>query len=125
MKYDFWRYLFLIIGIFMSIQPSLAQEKQEDGVLFELTKRNETDARWMKIQICTENIIRIITSQEKPFSTRQSLMVAKTTWESVPWTVTEKGDKVEISTSKLTVRVNTKSGAVASECRDELQRERC
>jgi alpha-D-xyloside xylohydrolase len=88
-------------------------EKQADGVLFEIKKQKETDAGWMKVQVCAEDIIRVIAAPQKSFSTRPSLMVDKTKWQPVQWSVKEKGDRVEISTSKLTVRVQPKTGAVA------------
>ncbi len=95
------------------IQHSSAFEKQADGVLFEITPLKNTDARWMKIQVCTEDIIRVTSTQEKSISTRPSLMVEKTAWEPVPWSVKEKNGLVEISTSKITVRVHPGSGAVS------------
>ncbi len=105
----------LIIAAFILFDTrySLAYEKQADGVLFEIKKQKETDPRWVKIQVCTDNIIRVLSTAEKSFSTRASLMVNKTGWDPVRWTVVEKNDQVEISTSKVMVRVNPKNGAVA------------
>ncbi len=91
---------------------TLAHEKQTDGVLFELQKQKETDPQWLKVQVCTENIIRVIASPEKSFSTRQSLIVDKKSWEPIQWNVTEKGEWVEISTSAVTVRVHSKTGEI-------------
>ncbi len=108
------RRIMFIATCFFSIVPCFhAQEKQADGVLFEIKKQKDTNPQWMKIQVCTEDIIRVIASPEKSFSTRPSLMVDKTKWKAVPWSVNEKRDWAEISTSKLTVRVQQKTGAVA------------
>ncbi len=108
-----WQTNFLFICLFFVVQHCNAQERLADGVLLEIKKQKETDAQWMKIQVCSENIIRVVAAPEKSFSKRPSLMVAKPSWEPVPWSMNEKGDGVEISTSKLTVRVQPKSGAVA------------
>ena len=88
-------------------------KKQSDGVLFELTKQKLTDPQWLKIQICTENIFRVIAAPEKSFSNRPSLMVEKTTWDQIPFTVKERGDWIEIATTQTKVRVNSKNGRIA------------
>jgi len=113
MKRSHWQ-LILIVSCFLFVIPSAySQERQSDGVLFELRKDKDTDPQWMKIQVCTANIMRVVAAPEKSFSTRPSLMVNKTRWEAVPWSANEKGDSWEISTSKLTARVQSKTGAVA------------
>jgi alpha-D-xyloside xylohydrolase len=84
-------------------------EKQKDGVLFEIKKQKVTDPQWIKIQVCTESIIRVIASPEKSFSSRPSLMLNKTDWDSIAWSLNEKDDYVEISTAKLIVRVEPKT----------------
>jgi alpha-D-xyloside xylohydrolase len=92
---------------------SSAFEKQPDGVFFELNKEKTTDIRWLKVQVCTESIIRILASPEKSFSNRPSLMVDKTIWEPVPWKVKETGDWIILSTSKLAVRVHSRTGEIS------------
>jgi len=96
----------------ISLGPASAQEKQADGVLFELTPQKPTDARWMKIQICTENIIRVVATQKRPFSQRPSLSVERASWKLVPWSMRDDSGRVNISTSKLTARVKLKTGEV-------------
>jgi len=92
---------------------SFALEKQPDGVVFKLTKLKATDPQWLKIQICSENIIRISASPEKSYSTRPSLIVEKKSWEPVKWTLKEKDDWTVISTSAVTVRVHSKTGELS------------
>lgn len=89
-----------------------AYEKEKDGVLFELKKSNHTDPGLLKIQICTEEIIRVIAAPGKAFSERQSLMVDKTDWPEVDWSVKEVDGQVEISTSKVKVKVNPETGNI-------------
>ncbi len=111
MNKNLWR-LFLLLALLVNTQASVAQEKQPDGVFFELTGQKETGAHWMKIQVCTDEIIRVVASREKSPSTRPSLMVDRTAWPTVPWSMQKKDGQVEISTARLTVRVNPVDGAV-------------
>ncbi len=93
--------------------PIYAYQKLSDGILLEIKPRQVTDPRWIKVQICNEDIVRVLASPERSFSTRPSLMVEKTVWPTVPWSLKEMAGYLEISTAKLTVRLNSKNGAVA------------
>jgi len=112
MKKNQWQIFVLVVAALLISQYLYAYEKLADGVLFEIKKQKATDAQWVKIQICTDNIIRVLASLEKSFSTRQSLMVNKTAWEPVAWSVKENGDWVDIVTTKLKIRVQKNIGAV-------------
>jgi alpha-D-xyloside xylohydrolase len=92
---------------------SCAYKKEVDGIVLQLERQKETDARLLKIQVCSENIIRILATAEKSFSNRTSLMVDKARWEPVPWSVDEHPDWLEISTARISVRVQRKTGAVS------------
>lgn len=109
MKVKF-QYLFFFLII---IQTMYAYEKQKDGVLFELKKQKDTDAQLLKVQILTENIIRIVASPSNSFSNRKSLVVEKTKWKLVKWSAEKKNEFVDIITPKLIVRVNSQNGKVA------------
>lgn len=110
-------YRWITILVSLCLSSSLAfpgtYQKQTDGVLFEFEKQKETNVQWLKIQICTDDIIRVIASPDTSFSVRPSLMVEKTVWEPVRWFVREKGNWIEISTAKITVKVNGKTGRIA------------
>jgi len=90
-----------------------AYEKQPDGVLFEIKKKNNEDPKWVKIQVCADNIIRVIATPADTFSTRKSLMVSHDDWSKTEWSVKEAGNDVEIITSRITVKVNQENGVVA------------
>jgi len=102
--------LFLLI---MSAQNVFAYEKQDDGILLKIKQQKDTDPRLIKIQICAEDIIRIIASPVDSFSNRASLMVNKNDWKPVKWSVEEEGNLVKISTSKITVSVDSVTGRIA------------
>ncbi len=105
-------YLLTVLILVLLIKNNMAHEKLKDGVLIELRTTKDTEARWIKIQPCTDEIIRVIASINFPFSTRQSLMAEKTEWEEFGWTVKDENDKIIISTSKLAVKVDKNDGAV-------------
>jgi len=105
--------IFALFSFFLNCRNADGFEKQTNGVLFEIKVQKETDARWVKIQVCTEDIIRVVALPEKSFSTHPSLMTDRTDWENVPFSVKDEGDWVDIVTSKIVVRVDQKTGAVA------------
>ncbi len=113
MKCKSYQIVLSAVYLFFSYQNPYAFQKQADGILFEIKKQKDTDARLLKIQVCDENIIRVLASPGESFSTRPSLMVDKKEWEMVPFSVNDEGDWVELVTSKVKVRVDTTTGAVA------------
>ena len=102
----------LLFSLLIFNETAFAYEKQSDGILLELKKQNDTDPLLLKIQVCTESIIRVVATPGDTFSTRKSLIVDKESWPAVQWDVKENSDQIEISTSKLTVKVNAQTGAV-------------
>ena len=112
MKIIKWQNLLIIFSLLIGLQNSFAFEKQSDGVLFKMQKQKDTDAKWIKIQVCTDEIIRVIASPVDSFSHRPSLMVVEKSWQPVKWNVKEDGSIVEISTANIVVHVDTITGAV-------------
>lgn len=108
-----WQIIFIFVCFFFSVLYSQTYRKQADGVLFELKKQKDTDPQWLRIQVCTPEIIRVLATSEKSFSNRPSLMVDKTNWIPIPFSVEMNGNLIEISTSKTVVKVNSKTGVVA------------
>jgi alpha-D-xyloside xylohydrolase len=113
MSFTCWKSFTVIILILFFTMISFALEKHPDGVVFKLTKQKATDPQWLKIQVCTENIIRISSSADKLFSTRPSLIVENNSWKPVKWTLKEKGDWTVISTSTVSVRVHSNTGELS------------
>jgi alpha-D-xyloside xylohydrolase len=113
MKINRWQKLFVFVAVILNVSPNYAFERQADGILLKLKKERETEASLMKIQVCAENIIRIIAAPGNSFSSRQSLMVDKNVWEPVPWSIKEEGSHIVLSTAKVTVRVQRDKGAVS------------
>lgn len=106
------RFFVSLILIFTQ-QLLFAYEKESDGIVLKLKKATATDAGLIKIQVCGENIIRVIAAPGEAFSERPSLIVERQSWPEVKWSATEAGDFVTVSTDKLQVKVNKTTGAVA------------
>ncbi len=105
--------LFVMIVLMLNVGRNSAFERLPDGIMIELKKEKATDANLIKIQVCSEDIIRIVASPGKTFSTRQSLMVAKNQWEPINWSVKEEENTISLSTPKVTVKLDKKKGIVA------------
>ncbi|MDZ7341658.1 MAG: DUF4968 domain-containing protein [candidate division KSB1 bacterium] len=105
--------LLLVAMLAILVRDRVFAHQNQADVLIEIQKQKPTDPQWVKIQVCNDHIIRVLASPERSFSTRPSLMVAKTVWEPVNWAVKKKGDWTELSTRKLIVRVHQRTGAVA------------
>ena len=104
-------FVFLVI-ILVEFKYAFAYEMKSDGIVFKLKQQKETDPRLLKIQICSDEIIHVIASPVDSFLSRASLMVNKTNWEPVNWSIKEEGSIVKISTSKITVAVDSISGKI-------------
>ena len=102
--------LFVMSHFFNSL---FALEKLSDGVVLKFEKVSQTDPRLIKIQVCDENIFRVIATPGNSFSERKSLMVAKSNWDNIPFTVDEKEGKVIIATSRGRVNVDKASGSLS------------
>ena len=112
MKINPW-YMISVLTWFVSNCPSsYAFDKHSDGIIMTLKKNTNTDPERIKIQVCSDDIIRIIAAPGESFSLRQSLMVDKTDWEPVKWSLKEQDDQIILSTSKVNVKINKESGTI-------------
>ncbi len=113
MKLNYSKIVLMFFSLFVIIVNAQTYKKLQDGLMFDFKKTNDTDAKLVKIQVCSDEIIRVIASPSESLSKRQSLMVNKASWPNVKWNLKENGNDVEISTSKLIVRVNKIDGSVS------------
>jgi alpha-D-xyloside xylohydrolase len=112
MNIKYWTVTIFFTFMLSSILFSESFYKQPDGVLFEFTKQKPTDPKWLKIQVCTENIFRITAAPDKSFSNRPSLMIDRSTWDQVPFAIKKHGTWIEIITDQIKARVNSKTGKI-------------
>ncbi len=107
-----WRSLFIMAAFSMAGCATFDFGKRADVILIELGRQKETDAKMMKVQVCAEDIIRVTATPGDSFSSRESLIVEKSKWQPVPYSVIEKDDTIEISTAKVTAKVSVETGEV-------------
>jgi len=60
----------------------------------------------VKVQVCTEDIVRIRMNPSGEFMPNEPYVVIKYDWASSPFAVTDRGHYVDITTPRLTARVN-------------------
>ena len=87
--------------------PPPAVEEQPDGVVL------TTADGLLKVQVCTENIVRIAFSKDPAFFTHPSLMLDPKRTDGALWTVDADADHATVKTAKLQVRVALPSGTVS------------
>ena len=66
----------------------------------------------LKIEVCTENVIRVAFAKSATFFTRASLTTAAKQCVPVSFTTTTAGNVTKLATAKLTVQVDTTTGQV-------------
>lgn len=88
------------------MNPVTNVQQQADGVLF--TMQTGT----LKLQVCTDSIIRVRYSATSTFSDRPDYVITKTSWPGAKWTMQSTGDGVTLTTSRLAVTVTRKDGGI-------------
>ncbi len=88
------------------MNPVTAVQRQPDGVLF--TMQTGT----LKLQVCTDSIIRVRYSATSTFSDRPDYVINKTSWPETKWTMQSTNDAVTLTTSRMAVTVTRKDGGI-------------
>ena len=108
-----YKYMIILISLLsFSMLNAQTFEKQDNAIIIKPVKADNNDAALVKVEVCDENIIRVTASPADEFSTRKSLIVDKTGWDNIEWSAVEKDGYVEITTARLTAKVNITTGAV-------------
>jgi alpha-D-xyloside xylohydrolase len=89
------------------LNPITGEQKQADGVLFHMQKGS------MRVQVCTDSIIRITYVPGAAFPDQPEYVVVKTAWPAAQWTMQSTDRDVSLSTERLKVTVNRKDGTIA------------
>ncbi len=105
--------LLSITTVLSGCSTTASFEKESDGIVLHLEKTRDTDPALMKVQVCSDDIIRIVAAPGEEFSSRPSLIVDGHEWAPVSWTAEQKGDEIVLSTQKLKVRIDRRTGAVS------------
>ena len=89
MRSNISKFVLLSFMIFFFSQACNGFEKLDDGIVLQLKKLKETEIQFVKIQVCSDEIIHVLATHENSFSSRPSLMVDKKNWDPVPFSIKE------------------------------------
>ena len=87
--------------------PVVGVERQSDGVLFKM----QTGA--MRLQVCSDSIVRVLYSPTSAFPERPEYVIAKTAWPSTDWKMASTEADVSLVTARFKVTVTRKDGVLA------------
>ena len=82
-------------------------QQQADGAVFTMGTGT------LKIQVCSDSVIRVLYSPTATFPKRTDYVVIKQNWPAAKWTMQSTDDAVILSTSLLKLTVTRKDGAIA------------
>jgi alpha-D-xyloside xylohydrolase len=110
-----WRLLLVAFSILMaglsqavSAYTVTTKDSVADGLIFTMSDQSK-----MKVQVCTDKIIRIVYTTHSTIPRADSnYIVVKGTWTPVPWTSSESAAAYSITTATLRVDVSKTTGAV-------------
>ena len=89
------------------LNPVRNVQQQADGAVFTMGTGT------LKIQVCSDSIIRVLYSPTATFPQRTDYVVIKQSWPAAKWTMQSTDDAVILSTSLLKLTVTRKDGAIA------------
>jgi alpha-D-xyloside xylohydrolase len=88
------------------LNPVKEVRQLDNGVVLTLT------SGLMRIQVCTDSIVRVLYAPGTSIPEKQEFLVTKTSWPATHWNVESTGDDVKIVTGRVTVAVEKKDGRV-------------
>jgi alpha-D-xyloside xylohydrolase len=89
------------------MNPVRNAQQQSDGAVFTMGTGT------LKIQVCSDSIIRVLYSPTATFPQRTDYVVIKQKWPAAKWTMQSTDEAVIVSTSVLKLTVTRKDGAIA------------
>lgn len=106
--------LFSVLALTCCIHIAYAGkiERLKDGLLVRLEKTTAGGVKQVKLQVITDNIIRVTASPADSISTTPSLMAIVTGTREVKWTSEEKNNQVILKTNTLTASIDLSTGEV-------------
>ncbi|MBN1309648.1 MAG: DUF5110 domain-containing protein [Chitinispirillaceae bacterium] len=120
MKKPFSRLLLftMVIGALQfsasSAESVTSFSKESDGALCVLSNNGQ-----LKLQVCGENIIRVVYTMGSAIPQPQGLVVARSTFTPGTWDATESGEAVVVTTPGVTATVAKSSGLISFSASDK------
>ena len=88
------------------LNPVVSVQKEPDGVRFTLQKGV------MRLQVCSDSIIRVRYSLTESVSTHPDLVVIKNNWPATKWETQSSDERVELSTAQIRALISRKDSGV-------------
>jgi alpha-D-xyloside xylohydrolase len=90
-----------------ALDPVTGVQKQDDGVLL------ATQTGTLRLEVCTDSIIRVTYASESSIPVTPSYVVTKTRWAATEWSMQSTDKSVTLTTSRMKVTVTRKDGAIS------------
>jgi len=104
-------YLSLLTGILFSSCATKHFEKSADGIIISINQPKEAGLKKLRLQVLGDELIHVSATPENEFPKDSSLIIVPNI-KTVPFTVSEEGDTITLSTEKLKVMVSSKDGGI-------------
>jgi alpha-D-xyloside xylohydrolase len=98
----------MILTLGQTLYAQITFTQESDGVLFSLPDNGK-----MKVQVCTDKIIRVVYTLRSTIPGPESYIVVKTSWDPVQFTVEDGTSVVSIATFSLKVDVSKTTGSIS------------
>ena len=105
-------WLFILLGRgahaqWAAMNPVTGVQQLGDGVLF--TQASGV----LKVQVCSDSVIRVLYSATSTFPKRRDLVVLKENWPATKWTMQSSDSAVTLTTALLKIVVTRRDGAIS------------
>jgi len=88
------------------MNPVVDVQKQADGVVLKMKSGT------LKVQVCSDSIVRVVYSATSSFPTRFDPVVIKTSWPTTNWTLQSNDNEITLQTARLKVVITRQDGAI-------------
>lgn len=103
--------LILLVGILSTACSTNSIEKIDNGLIINLKKNTQSEAKKLKVEVLGEKIIHVAATPDNQFPKDSSLIIIPKD-RKVAFTVNEIGDSIVLETSKLNVYISKIDGGI-------------
>lgn len=103
--------LFFVVASVVGCNTSNYQ-KTSDGIIISLKQTSPNDVRSIRLQVVTDDIIRVTASPLKKLSDDKSLITSYTETKTSGWDVIQKGDSIILQTATTKAITSIKTGEI-------------
>ena len=113
MNKKFFTAVILLLSTITTLAQSDNYSKLSDGIIINSKSTAKNDARIIKVQVVTDNILHITASPVDSFVAEKSLMVLDATRPAVKWNVQETNGIIVLSTESINANITVATGAIS------------